>query len=227
MTTHDETVLAPHLGTAHLAESLTAAIEPACPGELQWVYLGDGTMTPAWPGRPQPERWPKLATQPIESYQTNPKGATMTESPAEQVARLAAETEGAEVYYACDNCEFVLWVSDGTEGDTGTQCSHDPQGITGPYYYFPPTKPAPPSSRATLAANIERLRICRFWSLRDLALRAAEIGGMGVEHWIWSLEALDNESLEDPSFRIAGLDALAKALDTTPAELLTPQETGA
>lgn len=53
MTTHDETVLAPHLGTAHLAESLTAAIEPACPGELQWVYLGDGTMTPPAPQRAQ------------------------------------------------------------------------------------------------------------------------------------------------------------------------------
>lgn len=150
-----------------------------------------------------------------------------TESPSEQVARLAAETEGAKVYYACDNCEFVLWVSDGTEGDTGTQCGHDPQGIVGPMYLFPPAKPAPPTSRETLAANVERLRICKFWSIRDLATRAAEIGGMGIEHWIWSIEALDDESLEDPSFRIAGLDALAAAFDTSPAALLTPQETQA
>jgi len=120
-----------------------------------------------------------------------------------------------------------ILVDDGTEGDTGTQCGHDPQGIVGPMYLFPPAKPAPPTSRETLAANVERLRICKFWSIRDLATRAAEIGGMGIEHWIWSIEALDDESLEDPSFRIAGLDALAAAFDTSPAALLTPQETQA
>lgn len=216
MTTHDGTVLAAHLGTTHLAESLTAAIEPACPGELQWVYLGDGTMTPAWPGRPQPERWPKLATQPIESYQTNPKGATMTESPAEQVARLAAETEGAEVYYACNNCEFVLWVSDGTEGDTGTQCSHDPQGITGPYYYFPPAKPAPPTSRETLAANVLRLRVAKGWTARDLCENVNVPGAVYTFSDI--TELWDGFRAWDPDV----LDALAAALDTSPAALLTP-----
>lgn len=240
MTTHDETVLAAHLGMTRLAESLTAAIDPACPGELQWVNVGDGIMQAVGcthcnifkPAPPRPERWPKLAAQLIDLYPPtidgpltrlrktgvirfpNPKGATMTESPAEQVARLAAETEGAKLYYACDNCEFVLWSGDGTEGDTGTQCGHDPQGIIGPLYYFPPAKPAPPTSRETLAANVKRLREAKGWTVNDLS-RESEWNRMYV---------VDVEN-ENHAVSLDFIDALAKALDTTPAALLTPETT--
>lgn len=146
--------------------------------------------------------------------------------PAELAVLIGAiETFADRVHLAGQSNGVKLWACPSC--DTGTQCGHDPQGIVGPMYLFPPAKPAPPTSRETLAANVERLRICKFWSIRDLATRAAEIGGMGIEHWIWSIEALDDESLEDPSFRIAGLDALAAAFDTSPAALLTPQETQA
>lgn len=216
MTTHDSTVLAAHLGTTHLAESLTAAIDPAKPQRATVTVNTYDTANDAF------------AAFCEHVIARNPKGATMTTAdPAAEVARLAAETEGARVYYACNNCEFVLWVSDGTEGDTGTQCGHDPQGITGPYYYFPPAKPAPPTSRETLAANVKRLREAKGWNsgeLSDVAYPHAEGTYATVQAaWIDRVERCLNNVITTPD----DLDALAKALDTTPAALLTPQETDA
>ncbi len=174
MTTHDDTVLAAHLGTAHLAESLTAAIDPAY-----------------------------LTTQ----------GATMTtESPAEQVARLAAETEGAKVRYYCDECDSLV--------DNTLDCGHNDY-FTGPYYYFPQAKPAPPRSRPTLAENVLRLRVAKGWTERDLCAHLVTPGAVYTFGDI--SEMWDGFRAWDPDL----LDALAKALDTSPAALLTPQETQA
>lgn len=221
MTTHNGTVLAAHLGTARLAESLTVAIDPACrdnphcPGNLQWVDNGDGTISPAWPGRPQPERWPELAAQLIESYPTNPKGATMKESdPAAGVARLAAETEGALVLHYCDKCEDMVTA-------TTPDCGHADYALTGPYYYFPPAKPAPPTSRETLAANVKRLREAKGWHPFDLAKEFDKAYGTSTTQAGY----IDGIECGDDTVGFAELDALAKALDTTPAALLTPETT--
>lgn len=133
-----------------------------------------------------------------------------TESPAEQVARLAAETEGADVLWHCDGCKD-WWYVDPRDRKS---CGHDGSDITGPLYYFPPAKPAPPSSRETLAANVKRLREAKGWTVNDLS-RESEWNRMYV---------VDVEN-ENHAVSLDFIDALAKALDTTPAALLTPETT--
>lgn len=144
------------------------------------------------------------------------KGATMTtaESPAEQVARLAAETEGAQVLFRCAMCGTGV-------GIASDRCCGGPLGLDsgdfGPYYYFPPAKPAPPTSRETLAANVLRLRVAKGWTARDLCENVNVPGAVYTFSDI--TELWDGFRAWDPDV----LDALAAALDTTPAALLTPE----
>lgn len=146
---------------------------------------------------------------------TNPKGATMTTSdPAAEVARLAAETDGAQILFRCSTCGTGVGVA-------GDRCCGGPLGLDsgdfGPYYYFPPAKPAPPTSRETLAANVLRLRVAKGWTARDLCENVNVPGAVYTFSDI--TELWDGFRAWDPDI----IDALAAALNTTPAALLTPE----
>ena len=202
MTTHDETVLIPHFSTAYLAELIAAS------------FRGEAMIAPPL----------MIETQVLLTLDPpNPKGAPMTtESPTEQVARLAAETEGAEVLWKCGRCGKL-------DSCKTCFCPEFFAGIEprGPLYYFPPTKPAPPSSRETLAANVRRLRKERGWTIEELVRRGRldvilVCPAESLNAWEQATGFEDDGPLD-----LDLLDALAKALDTTPAELLTPQETDA
>lgn len=142
----------------------------------------------------------------------------MTESPAEQVARLAAETEGARECWYCSKCG-ALYVD-------FAGCDHPAENICGPFVALakdPEPKPAPPSSRETLAANVLRLRKDYGWSRKKLGEQVFP-DRCGPADCIGFIEENSLDIYDDP---FAELDALAKALDTTPAALLTPQEADA
>jgi hypothetical protein len=222
MTTHDETVLAAHLGTAHLAESLRQwKTHPTLDAGLDSIRskLTGGTMTTDTREALIIANNAEIARR--EAARSKPtKGATMTtaESPAEQVARLAAETEGAQVLFRCAMCGTGV-------GIASDRCCGGPLGLDsgdfGPYYYFPPTKPAPPSSRETLAANVRRLREAKGWKIECLLARLPS----GYQHSTKWLETVERSDFSEDHVNLAELADLAAALDTTPAELLTPQET--